>query len=208
MRVGEGEPMSLRWQHGDTIVWREVLNDGRPWLASTVYVVEDAPEHLITYLPTGAQFGFPDGDFPSDNGRHPWEASGHWQGHGCLQIAFPDEAYAIWHFWSGQERSFAHWYLNLQEPFRRTNIGLDTQDLELDIVVHLDGSWESKDDELLDRRVEQGRYTAEQVAGIRAVAGDLDERLQNGRWWDDHWTKWEPEPDWTPQPLPRDWMKQ
>lgn len=207
MRVGEGEPMSLRWQYGETIVWREVLNDGRPWMASVVYVVEDTPEHLITYLPTGAPFGFLDGEFPSDSGRHPWEKSGEWNGHGCLQIAFPDEAYAIWHFWSEPERTFANWYLNLQEPFRRTAIGIDTQDLELDIVVYPDGAWEFKDDELLDLRQAQGRYTTEQVAGIKAVGLDLEQRLHNGRWWDDRWTKWEPELDWGPVPLPPDWVK-
>jgi len=196
----------VRWQYGETIVWREVLNDGRPWLASTVYVVEDTSEHLITYIPTGAPYGFLDGEFPTETGRHPWEAAGgKWEGHGCLQISYPDEAHAVWHFWSGPERTFSRWYLNLQEPFRRTAIGMDTQDLELDIVVHLDGSWEFKDDELLDAHAERGRYTAEQVAGIRAVGDDLNARLQRGHWWDERWSKWEPDPDWTPVPLPSDW---
>ena len=47
----------------------------------------------------------------------------------------PGDAYAIWHFWHGPEREFRGWYVNLQEPFRRTAQGYDTQDLELDIWV-------------------------------------------------------------------------
>ena len=46
--------------------------------------------------------------------------------------------------------------------------GYDTQDLELDIWIPLDRPWEWKDEELLERRVEEGRFTAEQVVEIRA----------------------------------------
>ena len=44
-----------------------------------------------------------------------------------------------WVFWHGPERAFHGWYLNLQEPFRRTPQGYDTQDLELDIWVPAEG---------------------------------------------------------------------
>jgi len=47
--------------------------------------------------------------------------------------------HAIWVFWRGPQREFAGWYVNLQEPFRRTSRGVDTQDLELDIVIAPDG---------------------------------------------------------------------
>ena len=66
----------------------------------------------------------------------------------------------IWLFWRGAGRAFAGWYVNIQEPFRRTVTGYDTQDLELDIWIPLDRPWEWKDEELLERRVEEGRFTA------------------------------------------------
>ena len=68
----------------------------------------------------------------------------------------PGEAYAIWHFWFGDERAFRGWYVNFQEPFRRTPQGYDTQDLELDIWAPLDGPWEWKDDDVLEERVVGG----------------------------------------------------
>ena len=87
-----------------------------------------------------------------------------------LMLQRPGEAYAIWVFWYGAERAFRGWYVNLQEPFRRNGRGYDTQDLELDIVVPVDGPWEWKDDELLDVRVAEGRFTPEQAAAARAKA--------------------------------------
>ncbi len=65
--------------------------------------------------------------------------------HGVLMLQRPGEAHAVWHFWDGPDRDFTCWHLNLQAPFRRTPIGYDTQDLELDLVVSPDGSFVLKD---------------------------------------------------------------
>ena len=88
-----------------------------------------------------------------------------------LMLQRPGEAHAVWHFWDGPDRDFRCWYLNLQSPFRRTSIGYDTQDLELDIVVAPDGSFVLKDLELMDQRVADGRFTPELVAEV-IVDGD------------------------------------
>ena len=123
---------------------------------------------LATYIPTGAAFDFPPGEWPIEGGRHPWDGKERWEGNGVLMLQRPGEAYAIWLFWFGEERAFRGWYVNLQEPFRRNGGGYDTQDLELDIVVPVDGRpWEWKDDELLDVRVAEGRFTPEQAAAAR-----------------------------------------
>ena len=101
---------------------REVLNDGRPWLAAVVYVVDDTAEHLVTYLPEGTEFGFIQGDFPTRTGQHPWNggAGTRWQGHGTLMVQRPGDDHAVWHFWTGADRAFDHWYVNIQQAFRRT----------------------------------------------------------------------------------------
>jgi hypothetical protein len=52
-----GHTAVLGWQRGEVIVRREVLNDGRPWLAVMVYVVEDSEDHLVTYLPVFSSAG-------------------------------------------------------------------------------------------------------------------------------------------------------
>ena len=72
------------------------------------------------------------------------------------------------------------WYINLQEPFRRTPVGYDSQDLELDYVVYPDGRWEVKDADVMDLRVEEGRWSAERVAEICRDGEKLAARLEAG----------------------------
>lgn len=195
----------MTWVIGQAVVRREVLARG-PWLGTMVFVVRDEPDQLVTYLPEGAPFGFPPGPWPTRDGLHPWHAQSCWQGHGTLMIQRPGEAHAVWHFWSGPQRRFAGWYLNLQEPFVRTPIGYDTQDLELDIWVRPDGNWNFKDLELLPQRVAEGRWTEEEVAAIRANGDRLARRLDLGeRWWDENWKDWAPDPDWVVPSLPTGW---
>jgi hypothetical protein len=197
----------MRWSHGDRIVRREVLNDGRPWEAMGVYVVEDTDEHLVTYLPADAELGFPPGtDFPTDTGLHPWNTGRRWQGHGVLMVQRPGDDHAVWHFWEGADRAFSGWYINIQEAFVRTPIGYDTQDLELDIEVALNGEWRFKDRELMAHRVLIGRYTQAQVHRVLALGDALGAELEAGRrWWDPSWSTWTPDPEWQPIPLPAGW---
>lgn len=196
----------VSWKPGTPIVWREVLNDGRPWAAHTVYVVEDSDEHLVTYLPTGTPFGFADGTFPTPDGRHPWHDRDGWTGHGRLSIQRPGDEHAVFVFWHGPDREVRSWYINIQESFRRTLIGIDTQDLELDIVVGLDGGYEFKDAEVMADRIAEGRFHPDQVAVIEKIGDELADRLRRGEmWWDSAWARWVPDPSWTPVALPAGW---
>jgi hypothetical protein len=77
-------------------------------------------------------------------------------GHGVLQLLSAIDPFSAWIFWDGPDRRLDAWYINLQEPFRRVDGGIDTQDLELDFVVKPDGSWHRKDDDLLDAWVQKG----------------------------------------------------
>lgn len=177
------------WAEGETIMRREVRNDGWAWMQVPVSVVRDEPGLLATYLAEGTPFAFPPGPEV-----HPWAGRGAWEGHGVLMLQRPGEAYAVWVFWDGPERTFAGWYVNMQEPFRRTAEGYDTQDLELDVWIPRDGSWELKDDDLLDVRVCEGRFTQDQARATRAEAGRLTAELDAGRrWWDDAWADWQPD---------------
>ena len=192
----------MAWQRGEIVVHREIWRD-RPWIASPVVVVEDSPELLVTYLPEEAPFVFP----PSADGRrHPWAGKRQWAGHGMLALRRPGEACSVMHFWEGPERRFAGWYLNLEEPFRRTAVGYDTQDLELDLWIPVDEPWRFKDEEKLDERIADGRYTAEQVAAIRALGAEVAAMLDRGeRWWDERWASFAPDPGWRAPVLPDGW---
>lgn len=177
------------WAAGEVVVRREVRNDGWAWLEVPVLVVRDDADLLVTYMAEGAPFTFPPG--PE---RHPWSDRGAWQGHGVLMLHRPRDAHAVWVFWHGPERAFHGWYLNLQEPFRRTAEGYDTQDLELDIWIPAGGAWQLKDDELLDVRVREGRFTQDQARATRREAARITAELDAGRqWWDDAWSTWRPD---------------
>lgn len=192
----------MRWEQGERIVRREIWR-GQPWFANVVVVVEDTDDLLATYIPEETPFAFP----PSADRRpHPWSGRTAWQGHGVLMLQRPGEAVAVWHFWHGPERRFDGWYLNLQEPFRRTAVGYDTQDLELDLWIPLDGGWVFKDEELLDERVRDGRFTREQVVAIQRLGDDVGAMLDRGeRWWDEVWSRFEPDPAWRAPSLPEGW---
>lgn len=199
--MDDGAPPAPRmsWQPGDVVVRREIAW-GRPWLACPVFVVADTTELLATYLAQGAPFGYLPG-WP-----HPWYPQPAWYGHGVLMLQRPGEDYAVWHFWEGPDRAFARWYLNFQEPFRRTAIGYDTQDLELDVVIGLDRSCRLKDADLVEQRVREGRFTSAVADRIRAEAERIIGDVAAGRtWWDDEWASWEPDPAWVAPELPAGW---
>jgi Protein of unknown function (DUF402) len=198
--LGEG---AYRWHEGEQIVRRELCR-GRPWLGQAALVVEDSDALLALYVANGSALAFPDGDWPG--GRHPWHGKERWRGHGVLQLQRPGEAHAVWVFWRGPERSLSCWYVNLQAPFRRTPLGIDTEDHELDIVIQPNGTWRFKDEERVDPWIALGRWTEDEVAAIRAEGDRIAAELEAGRrWWSDDWAEWEPDPSWRGGELPAGW---
>jgi Protein of unknown function (DUF402) len=183
----------VRWRPGETITWREVWR-GTPWSTFDVRVVADEKDLLALYLAEGTQFRFPPDGWPWPGG-HPWDRGDRrWIGHGPLILHRPGDAYTVWVFWRGADRAFAGWYINLQEPLRRTAHGVDTCDQELDIWIEPDGSWKFKDDELLDEWLVKGRFDAGEVARIREEGAHIGAALDRGeRWWDERWSAWRPE---------------
>jgi hypothetical protein len=192
-----------QWRRGEVIVRREVWR-GRAWLGSPVYVVADEPTLLALYLPEGAPFGFPKGEWPG--GLHPWHGRASWEGHGVLMLQRPTDAYAVWVFWTGPDRHFAAWYVNLQDPFRRSQHGIDTLDHEIDLVSTDGEHWEVKDADLLNKRVAEGRFKPAEAAAIRLALNELLAQLATGgRWWNDEWASWAPDPSWSTPELPDGW---
>jgi hypothetical protein len=194
-----------RFEPGEVVVRREILRD-EVWFAFSTICVEDSPDLLALFLPTGTRFGYPEtGVFPA--GRHPWQPHhDRWSGHGKLMLHRPGEAHSIDVFWSGPDRAFAGWYFNLQDPFRRTPIGIDTLDHELDIYWPAGADryvW--KDVEMFEQRLTEGRYPG-MADAIRAEGDRIAALLDAGhRWWDEGWASWQPDPGWQPPDLPDNW---
>jgi hypothetical protein len=193
----------MAWEPGSWIVRRDVWR-GRPLLGVPVLVVSDTPELLALYLPESAPFGFAEGAFPTS--PHPWSAHAGWQGHGVLMVQRPGDAYAVWVFWAGRQRRFDCWYVNFQDPFRRTPSGIDTHDHELDLWSRDGRTWHWKDAELLDQRVAEGWFTPEEATAIRAEGRRVHAELTTaGTWWDQRWNSWTSPPYAAPRALPQGW---
>lgn len=164
--------------------------------------MQDEPDLIALFVPEGAPFDFaPVGPIP-----HPWEGRAGWKGHGVLLLHRSGDPYTVWVFWEGPERSFSTWYVNFQTPLVRSRIGFDMLDHELDLWSEDGVTWHWKDDELLDQRVAQGLFTADEAAAIRQNARIVYEELASeGMWWDEQWAKWSPDPHWQHPELAAGW---
>jgi hypothetical protein len=193
----------VSWAPGETIVLRQVWQR-RPLFAFPVVVVSDEPGLLVTYLPERAPFGSVPG-WPG--GVHPWAQRASWEGHGPLMLRRPGDRYSIWVFWQGEEREFECWYVNLEQPYRRSAIGIDSLDHELDLWSEDGVTWHLKDEESVQQRVAEGRFDEQEAERIRADAAAFQaEYARNGPWWDLAWAEWTPPADLvTPPPLPEGW---
>jgi hypothetical protein len=181
---------------GEVVAWREAWR-GEQYCAIPVRVVEDGPEATALYLAEGTRFRFVPGAWRWSD-RHPWEARGAWTGDGVLISHRAGAAHTVWHFWRADERAFAGWYVNMQEPLRRRPDGFETQDQELDLVVQPDGSWTWKDEQELLDWVPSGRFTEEEVAAVRAEG----ERVLAEWPFPTGWEDWRPDPSWPVPELP------
>ena len=188
----------MRWEPGEVVVWRETWR-GRRYCVIPVRVVADGGREIAVYLAEGTRFEFPPGAWPWE--KHPWLEREAWTGHGVLVVHRDGDAHAIWHFWDGEGRRFAGWYVNMQDSLVRDGRAFDTQDHELDLWIEPDGSWRRKDEEKMADWVRQGRFTVDEVAAIRAEG----ERVLAEWPFPTGWEDWEPDPSWPVPDLPAGW---
>lgn len=97
----------------------------------------------------------------------------------------------------GEPHEFRGWYINLEAPFVRPPIGIDTSDNSLDLVVAPDLAWRWKDEHTMDYWIEAGVFTREHVdrfyrEGREAIA-DVEARRFP---FDGAYLDWLPEAGW------------
>lgn len=123
-----------------------------------------------------------------------------------LRLMFPGAAHSIWCSWEGSTRAFRIYYVNFEEPFRRTPIGFDTNDHTLDIIVWPDFRWEWKDRDEFDALVEQGVFTAPFARAVLAEAETVIRTIERrAAPFAGDWPSWRPPDDWTVPELPAEW---
>ncbi|WP_217545715.1 DUF402 domain-containing protein [Streptomyces sp. GbtcB6] len=214
----------MRWfRSGETAVRRDVFRR-KVWSAHALHVVDDSAEALVVGCPPGADVLAPTtwiewlltGDEEVRIRALPALADGNWQlgrwswrDTAHLQWVPPDTWFSVNAFYDvSAGHRLTNWYVNFQRPMRRTDLGFDTFDLLLDLVVAPDLSrWDWKDEgeyahgrrlgvvsEADHRAVEQAR--AQAVAMIEERGGPFATEANR--------RAWRPEPDRPAPSLPDD----
>lgn len=174
-------------------------------------IVRDEPALIVAYLragTVGARRGGDRSGGPRGRQLVNWDGTYEdwvWQRTNVLAIHQPGDAFALWCAWDLEWRH-AWWYINLEEPWRRTSFGYDSRDHDLDLWSTDLRTWEWKDADELAWAVEHGQFTQAEALAIR-VAGEraLDRCRQGQSPFDRDWDGWRPDPSWNVPVLPGRW---
>jgi hypothetical protein len=178
-----------RFEPGETIALRQTWG-GRVWAARPVTVVEDAPEQTMLFVPSGTGWMAPFHD-----GRRLKIPQTEFE---LAPLRYEDEIHVLSFAWPDT------WYAVLL--LLHTELGFDTLDHELDVIIELDGSWRWKDEDDLAESIRRGVIPAEdeprlRADGERAVRRVLDREPP----FDRDWTAWSSDPSWAVPILPEGW---
>lgn len=173
-------------------------------------LIELTPERVALYLRAGTagrRFAGAPLHAVDDLSAYDWSLREHvWRRTQVLRLSSFGAAHSVDVQWDAGTGAHLCWYVNLQEPLRRTALGFDTRDQALDLVVRPDRTWAWKDEDHLEVATERGRFTPQQAAAIRAEGERVLESVE--RWGSpfcDGWESWRPSVAWPVPTLPRGW---
>jgi hypothetical protein len=201
---------NVRRMPGELVVYHEIWH-GDVWAARPMIVAQDEDDLVVLWFPkgTGWKRPIPHPAHPPRTDRSErlaqclvlrewifedaeWEVA-------TLVLVRPGDWHAIWVSWLDDGTQWG-WYVNLQEPVRRTPIGFATMDLALDVLVGNDRSWRWKDEDELDTFVVMGVIDVAVAERIREEGLRVARRAErNEPPFSEPWPEWKPDPSW---PLP------
>jgi uncharacterized protein DUF402 len=198
---------------GDSVVWRSVLRDQKT--VQTVWpstVVQDGGKEIVLYLPAGTVGKRRTGERggPQDRMLLKWDggyADMTWKGTNVLRLYRPGDPFSLWLAFDAATWDLVWRYINLEDPWLRTEIGFDSRDVYLDLVAGPDGDdWRWKDEDELAWIVGQGRIDPARAVQIRADGERAVETVRAmgllGRW-----RTWRPDPSWPIPTIPGRWSE-
>jgi predicted RNA-binding protein associated with RNAse of E/G family len=204
------------WNPGDVIAWRGIYRQ-RVWHAQTAIIVKDTSNEMVLALITGAECAAPEGylNGKDSNKRRwnfkdkDWEIENYlWRTNRLLLLLEPEKYYSIMHFWDDASNQFKCYYVNFQVPFTRSHCGIDTLDLDLDIIINPDLSFEWKDEDDYQIAIDHGVIFPEWIQGIEEAKQEIFDKLEKRAYpFDGTWLNWMPNPDRLPPKLPENWDK-
>jgi protein associated with RNAse G/E len=210
------EHMTDHWNPGNIISWRGIYRN-RIWHSQTVIVVRDTPEEVVLALLPGTECMAPEGYSSGKNSFQrrwnfkdkDWRLENYsWHTNRLLLLLEPGKYYSTIYFWNQERDEFLCYYVNFQLPFQRGPCQVDTLDLDLDLIINSDFSYEWKDVDDYQKAIEHEIILPEWIRGIEAAQLEIFERLEKRLYpLDGTWLKWRPDPNWRPPTLPENWDK-
>jgi hypothetical protein len=178
------------WNEGDTVILRNIArSDGSVTTAVPAIVICDERDLLAVYIAKGTPFKNnwvipPEQRVASVAAIVPSAQRQHqnllWW-YNSIRLYLPGNSYSIWLNFD-ESGEFASYYCNLEAPFIRTELGIDTRDFALDIIAKPDGQWRWKDEDEFERRLEAGLDSPEHQARVRAAGREFIRRFERGHW--------------------------
>lgn len=194
-------------QRGDTVVWRTIYQGRVRWALPHIFVGA-SDDWIALYIPPGTRGRRPQRaflDYTKQLRSGEWAYREHvWHSTHALRLTPLDAAYSLDLLWDRRDWSFRGWYVNLQDPIRRSPLGFDTFDHALDLWFDASGTWTWKDEDHLAELVGLGVFSPARAAEIRAegehVLARRHELMPTG------WEDWRPDPSWPIPTLPTGWQ--
>lgn len=173
-------------------------------------VVDDRADRTVLYVPRGTTFlapADPSGRITRRILDEVGLAPDTWRDRAALHIVPAGAQFAVIAQWRESFDDFAGWYVNVQEPLRRSAVGFDAMDQALDVIISPDlTDVRYKDVDELDEAAAAGFFSEIEVDAIRAAAdtavGMVIERRPP---FDEPWPDWRPDPAWVRPELPAGW---
>jgi hypothetical protein len=128
-----------------------------------------------------------------------------WTGPGVLRAHRVGDPWSVWR-WEDGDRWSPGFYVDLEQPWRRTEVGFDTGDWILDLVIDSAGLVTRKDEDELAASLERGGVTLDEVATTEAAAVAATEAASAGAWpFSGDWDAWLLLRTSDPLTVPPDW---
>lgn len=201
-----------RFPIGASVVWRSVSDRDRAVHTIVPLTVVRDDDFVALYLRASSTYKRRRGIRGGPGGRLmlEWDG-GHedrvWHTTDALVLHRPGDPFSVRAVWRAADRQFLEWYVNLEQPWRRTPIGFDSRDRIVDIVISADRDrWTWKDEGELAGAVQLGDFTQADINtfradGERAVRAVIDAQPPFSFEWKD----WVPDPAWPVPTLPDGW---
>ena len=207
------------WNPGETSVLRGVINE-LVWLAQSVIIVKDSIEETILLLMPCARCAYPEGYWRWKNGDYSqgrrWQDVKQnswllrefgWLNNRFVIFLVPGKYYAIYSILHQDTDLFQGYYINFQLPFTRTDLGFDTYDLELDIVIDPQFNLAWKDEHEYHDCIQACVIQNKWVEAVENAKPEILARIEGRQYpLDGSWLDWRPDPSWSPPALPDGWM--